>query len=198
MRDILNILARLLTGAAVTLMLLSSVTEGLAAGIWGVMCILLAVLCGFLKDRMIRQDNQKKPITNVEATVVSHHQVRERVGRNSSVIRSYITFKTADGQVVEFNVSEIDYEDFDIGETDLLRYRGWQFLSFGVKDKSHIKPIAPLPEEYEPAPEPQSALAKAWEKAAALWTKLTSRTAQQSDVAAPPKDDGILTHELDE
>lgn len=197
MRRALSILARLLTAAAIVLMLISSATEGLA-GLWGGLCVLLAVLCGFLEDRMKRQDNQKKPITNVEATVVSHHQVRERVGRNSSVIRSYITFKTADGQVVEFNVSEIDYEDFDIGETDLLRYRGWQFLSFGVKDKSHIKPIAPLPEEYEPAPEPQSALAKAGEKAAALWTKLTSRTAQQSDEAAPPKDDGILTHELDE
>lgn len=197
MRRALSILARLLTAAAIVLMLISSATEGLA-GLWGGLCVLLAVLCGFLEDRMKRQDNQKKPITNVEATVVSHHQVRERVGRNSSVIRSYITFKTADGQVVEFNVSEIDYEDFDIGETDLLRYRGWQFLSFGVKDKSHIKPIAPLPEEYEPAPEPQSALAKAGEKVAALWTKLTSRTAQQSDEAAPPKDDGILTHELDE
>ena len=198
MRKVLNILARLLTGAAIALILLSNATKGSSSGLWGGVCVLLAVLCGFLEDHMKRQDNQKKPVINVEATVVSHHQVRERVGRNHSVIRCYITFQTTDGQVLEFNVSEIDYDDFDIGESGPLRYRGWEFLSFGVKDKSHIKPIAPLPEEYEPVPEPKSALSKAGEKAVALWTKLTSRTAQQSDEAAPPKDDGILTHELDE
>lgn len=194
----MSLLTMILTIAAIQTLLFSYVMESLPVSLLGGMLVCLALLCGFLEDRRKRLENQKKPVVAVEAEVVSHHKVREHVGRTSSVIRCYITFKTTDGQVLEFTVSEFDYEDFDIGETDLLRYRGWQFLSFGVKDKSHIKPIAPLPEEYEPAPEPQSALAKAGEKAAALWTKLTSRTAQQSDEAAPPKDDGILTHELDE
>lgn len=198
MRKVLNILARLLTGAAIALILLSNATKGSSSGLWGGVCVLLAVLCGFLEDHMKRQDNQKKPVINVEATVVSHHQVRERVGRNHSVIRCYITFQTTDGQVLEFNVSEIDYEDFDIGETGLLRYRGWEFLSFGVKDKSHIKPIAPLPEEFESAPEPESALASIREKVTGLWTKLTSQKARQPDESLPTKDNGILTHELDE
>ena len=147
---------------------------------------------------MRRQDNQKKPITSVEATVVSHHKVRERVGRRNSVIRYFMTFKTADGQVMEFNVSEIDYDDFDIGETDLLRYRGWEFLSFGVKDKSHIKPIAPLPEEYEPAPEQKSTAVKVKESIIALWNKLTSRSEAKSEAVDQEEKPGILTHELDE
>ena len=82
MRKVLNILARLLTGAAIALILLSNATKGSSSGLWGGVCVLLAVLCGFLEDHMKRQDNQKKAVINVEATVVSHHQVRERVGRN--------------------------------------------------------------------------------------------------------------------
>lgn len=194
MRKVLNILVCLLTGAAIVLMLFSSGTDVPTARLLGGAFLLLAVLCAFLKDRMERQDNKKKPITSVEATVVSHHKVRQRVGRNYYVIRCYITFKTADGQVVEFEVSEIDYDDFDIGETDLLRYRGWEFLSFGVKDKSHIKPMAPLPEEYDCIEEEESLR----EKAAGFLSKMTERMRQEKPEAAAEKADGIMTHDLDE
>lgn len=194
MRKALNILIRLLTGTAIVLMLFSSGTEVPTAGLWGAVFLLLAVLCAFLNDRVERHDNKKKPVTSVEATVVSHHKVRERVGRNHSVIRCYITFKATDGQVAEFEVSEIDYDDFDIGETDLLRYRGLEFLSFGVKDKSHIKPMAPLPEEYDYIEEEESLR----DKAAAFLSMLTDRSRQKNGESAAEKADGILTHELDE
>lgn len=194
----MKLLIRLLTTAAVLLMLAASTWHSLPAGLMGGLLVTLVLLCGYLEMRAQQRENDRKPIITVEATVVSHHQVRERVGRNQSVIRSYITFQTTDGQVLEFNVSEIDYDDFDIGETGPLRYRGWQFLSFGVKDKSHIKPIAPLPEEFDPAPEPVSAFAGVREKLAWLWTKLTSRKTGQPDESLQTKDNGILTHELDE
>ena len=71
-------------------------------------------------------------------------------------------------------MSELDFEDYDVGETGLLRYRGWEFLSFGVKDKSDFKPMAPLPEEYEPKPEPESAAQRIARKLHAMWTSFIS------------------------
>lgn len=159
-------------------------------------CIGYVVLLSLLNDRLRRQENEKKPITEVEATVVGHYTRRERVGRTTQ-IRWYITFRPADGSPnVEFEVSELDFEDYDVGETGPLRYRGWEFLSFGVKDKSDFKPMAPLPEEYEPKPEPESAVQRTARKLYVLWTSFISPKEKQGNVSET--DDGILTHEIDE
>ena len=196
MRKVLNILARLMTVAAIALMLLADATEGLTAGLWSGMCVLLAVLCGFLDDRMKRQDNQKKLIIDVEATVLSHRTVRERMGRGNYVINYYVCFRTADGQRLEFQVSELDFGDFDVGENGPLRYRGWQFLSFGVKDKSGIEPMAPLPEEYD---QPQAEKPSPVRQFAAWLKTKMSKTDQKPEMQAERKPEvGILTHELDE
>ena len=159
-------------------------------------CIGLVVLLSLLNNRLRRQENEKKPITEAEATVVGHYTRRERVGRTTQ-IRWYITFRPADGSPnVEFEVSELDFEDYDMGETGPLRYRGWEFLSFGVKDKSDFKPMAPLPEEYEPKPEPESAAQRIGRKLHTLWMSLISPKEKQENVSEP--DEGILTHEIDE
>ena len=197
MRKVPNFLARLMTAAAVVLMLLAYTTADLTAGLWGGACVLLAVMCGFLEDRMKRQANRQKPIVAVEATVLSHRTVRERMGRSSNyVINYYVSFRTADGTRLEFNVSQLDYEDLDVGETGPLRYRGWQFLSFGVKDKSAIKPMAPLPEEYDQPPAEKPSPVRqftAWLKAK------TSKTDRKSVEQTENRPEGrVLTHELDE
>lgn len=193
---------KILTGVtgviAVFAIMTAYVSNSLPSALLGALMIGLALLFGFFEDRAKRAENRRKPIIAVEAKVVSHHKVRERVSRNHSVERYYITFKTEDDQVVEFQVSEIDYEDFDLGETGPLRYRGWEFLSFGVKDKSHIKPMAPLPEEYEPAPEPESALEKLRSRLNSLRTKQSSGKLQSDATPEVEKDNGVLTHELDE
>lgn len=188
-----RILTFIAVAALVTAAFMPSLPAALAAGVMvGVVILRLG-----LDIRAHQRRNDQKPIVTTEATVLSHRTTTERVGKGKYILY-WVAFRTADGARLEFNVSQLDYEDFDIGETDLLRYRGWQFLSFGVKDKSHIKPIAPLPEEYEPVPEPDSALASICEKVAGLWTNLTSRKARQPDESLPTKDNGILTHELDE
>ena len=159
-------------------------------------CIGIVVLLSLLNDRIRRLENEKKPITEVEATVVGHYIRRDRAGR-TTVTRWYITFRPTDGSPnVEFEVSELDFDDFDINETGLLRYRGWQFLSFGVKDKSAIKPVAPLPEEYESKPEPESRVQRATRKLHALWTRFMNSKEKRATV--PELDDGILTHEIEE
>ena len=158
--------------------------------------LVLALLCGALEKHLRDKEQSGLPINAVQAAVVSHHKVRERVSRNYSVTRCYITFKTTEGQVVEFSVSEIDYDDFDVGETGLLRYRGGEFLSFGVRDKSHIQPIAPLPDEYDRAePRKQSIVQRiaAWVKAQTTKTDRKSGKFEENRLKS-----GVLTHELDE
>ncbi len=161
-------------------------------GLLGVM-----VLLNWLNDRHLRKMNVRTPAVTVEAEVVSHRMAQERVG-NKYITRYYISFRPVDGSPnLEFEVSQLDYEDFDAGETGPLRYRGWEFLSFGVKDKSGFEPMAPLAEEYEPRPEPKSAIQRAGEQIASLWARLTTRFARR-DSPAQENADGILTHELDE
>lgn len=193
MRTALNVIMKVMAVLAVITMLTATQTHNLEAGLWGGAFMILGLLSGLLLEHLRRRDNQRKPVITVEAKVVSHRTMRERVGRRN-VIRYYITFKTADGELLEFSVSQIDFEDFDVGATGPLRYRGWEFLSFGVKDKSHITPMAPLPEEYDRVEEEESLR----DKAASFLSGLADRTRRESPVNADDKADGVLTHELDE
>ncbi len=165
-----------------------------------VLLLVVYLPIGMLVTYFQRKGNEQKPIVTVEARVVSHRTLREKVGRNA-IIRYYITFRPADGSMsVELEVSKLDFEDFDQGETGTLRYRGWEFLSFGLKDKSAIKPIAPLPEEYEPQPEPKRRRISLKEAFMALRIRHARLSALHKTEAesAPVKDQGILTHELED
>ena len=193
MRAALNVILKVLAVLAVIIVLTATQTHNLEAGLLGGAFVILGLLGNWLLEQIHQRDNQRKPVITVEAKAVSHRMFRERVGR-TTVVRYYITFKTTDGELLEFSVSQFDFEDFDIGETGPLRYRGWEFLSFGVKDKSHIKPIAPLPEEYDRIEEEESLR----DKAAAFLSELAERSRQESTQDEPAKDDGVLTHELDE
>ena len=193
MRAALNVILKVLAVLAVIIVLTATQTHNLEAGLLGGAFVILGLLGSWLLEQIHQRDNQRKPVITVEAKTVSHRMFRERVGR-TTVVRYYITFKTTDGELLEFSVSQFDFEDFDIGETGPLRYRGWEFLSFGVKDKSHIKPIAPLPEEYDRIEEEESLR----DKAAAFLSELAERSRQESTQDEPAKDDGVLTHELDE
>lgn len=165
-----------------------------------VLLLVVYLLIDMLADYFQRKENEQIPIDTVEARVVSRRTLRENVGRNT-IIRYYITFRPVDGGMsVELEVSKLNFEDFDEGETGTLRYRGWEFLSFGLKDKSGIKPIAPLPEEYEPRPKPKRRRIPLKEAFMALRTRHARHSAPQKaeTESAPAKDPGILTHELDE
>ena len=193
MRAALNVILKVLAVLAVIIVLTATQTHNLEAGLLGGAFVILGLLGNWLLEQIHQRDNQRKPVITVEAKTVSHRMFRERVGRTTD-LRYYITFKTTDGELLEFSVSQFDFEDFDIGETGPLRYRGWEFLSFGVKDKSHIKPIAPLPEEYDRIEEEESLR----DKAAAFLSELAERSRQESTQDEHAKDDGVLTHELDE
>ena len=172
-------------------------SENLAMYLAGLcICAVMFVIYG-LHDRARRKLNAEKPITTVDASVVGHRIAQEKAG-SKHIIRYYITFRPADGSPnCEFEVSQLDFEDFDVNETGPLRYRGWEFLSFGVKDKSDFKPMAPLAEEYEAKPEPTSRIQKLAHYVLTLWQKMRTKPAQH-EVDMRADDNGILTHELEE
>lgn len=158
----------------------------------GICIVGVMLILSWVKDRQRRKMNAQKPPVTVEATVVNHRIIQEKAG-SRYITRYYITFRPTDGSSrLEFEVSQLDFEDFDVGETGPLRYRGREFLSFGVKDKSSIKPLAPLPEEYEPRPGPQP-----WHVRIRQMFAKGDEMRQGRSNPSKNADDGILTHELD-
>lgn len=197
---------------AIAVLILSGYAAKSALAIGVGVILLFGVMCiDILAKEVRRAENKKNPITTVEATVVGH-RMETHHSRYSTSHTFYVTFQPADGsENLEFEVPEEDYQDFGTGDKGPLRYRTWEYLSFNLPDRSDVKPLAPLPEEYEPTPDEitvevdwEGAQAKwlvLWDKAQALWQKLTTRPTTASEAAQQPaeeEDDGVLTHELDE
>lgn len=165
-------------------------------------------------DQARRKENQKNPITEVEATVVGHRMETHHT-RYSHSQTYYMTFRPENGsENIEFEVPEADYQDYSAGDKGPLRYRTWEYLSFCAKDMSSVEPIVPLPEEYEPSSQESSAedgwykveklLDVLTEKVAMAWQKVKQCFCEQvkakpeQDERVAEADNGILTHELDE
>lgn len=196
------------------LALASSVTDDFTIFAWSLFLWFAGFGVIYLADRVRRKENQKNPITTVEATVVGHRMETHHT-RYSHSQTFYMTFKPDDGgDKLEFEVPEADYQDFDAGDKGPLRYRTWEYLSFCAKDMSEVEPISPLPEEYDPDmkevaeesgwDQAEKLLDLATEKTKALWQNAKERCGEwrmdrsvQRDEAAE-KEDVILTHELDE
>ncbi|MBQ8555694.1 MAG: DUF2500 family protein [Clostridia bacterium] len=182
-----------------------------------VLLILLGIATGLLillLDFIRRKENEKNPITTVTASVVGHRKETYR-GRYSSSDTYFVSFKPEDGSpVLEFEVEETEYEDFKPGDTASLRYRTWEFLSFGAKDMSGIEPLSPLPDEDVPSPDTEDDIALDWSgvetRVKALWARVQAaydqvkarfaarKAAMPKESPASQGDDGVLTHELDE
>lgn len=144
------------------------------------------------------QEVRRMPIVAVQATLCSHRTeyVRDRYRSNHDLMY-FVTFRTEDHHLLEFQVSRLNYEDFDVGETGELRYRGDEFLSFGLLDKSNIPPMMPLPDEYvQPLHPTPTRLQRfgAW-----LKRRQNREFPDEESAAAPERErNGILTHELEE
>lgn len=164
----------------------------------------------YLADRVRRQENEKAPISEVNAAVVGHRKETYRNRYSNSAI-FYIIFKPDDGsEKLEFKVPEWDYHHFDTGHQGPLRYRAGEYLSFCAKDMSAVKPISPLPDEYDTeAKEPESDTGSKQSekrlymlkgKADSVIQKLKSTFSKpdKKPREAVEKRKDILTHELDE
>lgn len=211
MYDRLGYLSGILCVAALVLMLVARVSGNLGLCLWGILLFGTMMLVISLADYLRRKENEKNPITTVEAAVVGH-RMETYQGRYSTSHSFYVSFMpAAGGDVLEFKVSEAEYRDFCVGEKGKLRYRTWEYLSFKQKDLSAIEPLPPLPDEYEVLPDTVKA-EDGWERAERLLDALIDKgkafleTAQAKlkAIKTPPKkeevpdDDGILTHELDD
>ena len=197
MRRMVKIISWPLAIAAVLFFLIGETQGHVTSYFIGIALLGVGILLGILEDRQRRRENTEKPIITEEATVLSRRTTTERVGRRRHVTLYWLTFRTEDGERLEFNVSQLVYEDYDDGETGPLRYRGWEFLSFGVKDKSDFEPMAPLPEEYEPRPAPPSGMQRVKARLCSLLHRAGTRPVRREE-APVEKTSGVLTHELDE
>lgn len=83
----------------------------------------------WLKKQLWLRVNQRKPLICVEATLVNHRHKYEGA-RMSAYKTSYLTFETADGKQLEFEVSWEEYERIQLGAKGPLEYRGRLYVSF--------------------------------------------------------------------
>ena len=85
-----------------------------------------------LKRLLWLRANQHKPLVCVEATLVNHRLVYEG-SRMSSYKTSFLTFETADGKRLEFEVPREEFARIQIGAKGPLEYRGNLYVSFRRK-----------------------------------------------------------------
>lgn len=171
--------------------------------------ILAGVMLVFDKD-VRRHDNKKNPITASMATVVGFRK-ESHSGRYSYSQQYYISFQLTDGQVMELELEVEDYERIKLGDTALLRYRTWEFLSFDDRDPSSPDVLTEAAEEYTPAAD-EISVEVDWAQAEKMFDWLNARaaalrqkikeqfkSASHEDEKQPEEEEsGILTHELDE
>lgn len=199
----------LLFAAALALLLIGFAGNMAAAMAVGMLLALAAFGIALLGDEVRRAANRKNPITTVKATVVEH-RMETYHSRYSAHHQFFITFQIADGDPLEFEVPEQDYQDFGKGDTGPLRYRTWEYISFNRPvDEEHPDP----PEGYVPGPEEVLVEVDwtktiAWlnlvkEKALSWWNKVKEKAVRPAPQAKQPEEanaekSGILTHEIDE
>lgn len=178
----------------------------------------VGIIC-FVYDLLKRKRNSRRPVVEVKARVV---------GRRIETVRSfgryhrniyhyyYVSFKPEDGSpAVEFQVSDILYNTYEHGEVDLLRYRGWELLSFGG-NLEDVKPIAPLPEEHNWQPEDESRWhrmlrwinaklwdwadypLRAWDWFCEALAEAAKKRREKEHLDDKQEEDSILSHELSE
>lgn len=159
----------------------------------------LTVLLGYLTECTRRSESRRMPIVAVQATLCLHRTeyVRDRY-RRSHDLMYFVTFRTADHHILEFRVSRLNYKDFDVGETGELRYRGNEFLSFGLMDKSDIPPMMPLPDEYDQPLQPMMTRLQRF----GTWMKHRRSRRVSADAGSTSSTERernrILTHELED
>ncbi len=100
---------------------------------WGLPLLLLGglvMLAGMLWTRhTLKAAIEKAPVQESRARVLNKRDAWEKSGRKYTRMH-YLQFRTEDGREMEFQVSDIDHNRWNIGDEGILRWREWQFLSF--------------------------------------------------------------------
>ena len=143
---------------------------GSAGPVWGIVLVFAAaVACNLLAEHVRREKNKENPITEAEAVFMSRRTERHgRYGR-----KYFLKFMMKkDHTQLEFEVPYSEFDVYTMGDTGVLRYRTWEYLSFSrgrvLTEQTALPVESGQIEMYD----------------------------LQAD--APVKDDGILLHELDE
>lgn len=82
-----------------------------------------------LQKRLWLRANQRLPQVCVQATLVNHRQVYEGA-RLQNYKRSYLTFETENGALLEFEVPREEFDRIQLGAKGPLEYRSGMYVSF--------------------------------------------------------------------
>lgn len=120
--------------------------------VWVGLGLLAVFICWAVIDHLVYKArvrrNAAKPVTSVRATVV-----KRRVEKIRSVSRHvhtcyrckyYVTYKTDDGDEMEFEVSEVEYDAYHSGRRGQLTYRTWEYLGFCPDRKEEAERCIPV------------------------------------------------------
>ena len=88
----------------------------------------VCLLLYWLQKRLWLRANRNRPVVCIEATLVNHRQ--QFSGRGMRYEKSFLTFVTATGKHVEFEVSQAEFDRIQIGAKGPLEYRGSLYVSF--------------------------------------------------------------------
>lgn len=131
------------TVVGLPLLVTAVTTSGTVSAIAAFSLIALIVVTGVFENRfnarinrLLEEENRRKPIVNTPATVVSSRIWHKywTYGGHRATIRStpywYVTFRTPKHGDVELNVPHEVFLASQKGKHGNLRYQGWKFISF--------------------------------------------------------------------
>ena len=115
---------------SIVLLFFGYVTEAEGEFVWFVGII--AVVGVLLRERAAKlrlEENKSKPVTTVNATIMSHRtESRDRWGYDK---RYYVKFLIGQEKLrLELELPKSESEALHPGDTGVLRYRDWEYLSF--------------------------------------------------------------------
>lgn len=115
---------------SIVLLFFGYVTEAEGEFIWfvGIIAVVGVLLrAGAAKFRL--EENKSKPVTTVNATIMSHRT--ESWDRRRYDTRYFVKFLIGQDKVrLELEVPMLEFEALHPGDTGVLRYRDWEYLSF--------------------------------------------------------------------
>lgn len=107
----------------------------------GLIVASLILLICFITWHSQKRENDAKPIISVQAEVTGRRYNMEKRGKYHVRVH-YLTFTTEDGSNLEFEVSELEFGRFEIGERGKLEYRGWEYLGLRRYDLGEMESVA--------------------------------------------------------
>lgn len=115
---------------SIVLLMIGHVTEAEDDFFWFVVIVAgVGVLLKEAAAKLRLEENKSKPVTTVDATIMSHRT--ESWDQRRYDTRYFVKFLIGQDKVrLELEVPMTEFEALHPGDTGVLRYRDWEYLSY--------------------------------------------------------------------